>query len=102
MRMLLTGERIDAAEAHRIGLVSDIVPAAELVDAALALARRIAGNGPLAVRALTTLARRTEELPLSQAIAVEQLTWGLLRDTADRAEGRAAFADRRTPTYQGR
>jgi E-phenylitaconyl-CoA hydratase len=102
MRMLLTGERIDAAEAHRIGLVSDIVPAAELVDAALALARRIAGNGPLAVRALTTLARRTEELPLSQAIAVEQLTWGLLRDTADRAEGRAAFADRRTPTYQCR
>jgi E-phenylitaconyl-CoA hydratase len=78
------------------------VAAAELVDAALALARRIAGNGPLAVRALTTLARRTEELPLSQAIAVEQLTWGLLRDTADRAEGRAAFADRRTPTYQGR
>lgn len=102
MRMLPTGERIDATEAHRIGLVSDIVPAAELVDAALALARRIAGNGPLAVRALTTLARRTEELPLSQAIAVEQLTWGLLRDTADRAEGRAAFADRRTPTYQGR
>jgi E-phenylitaconyl-CoA hydratase len=102
MRMLLTGERIDAAEAYRIGLVSDIVPAAELVDSGLALARRIAGNGPLAVRALTTLARRTEELPLSQAIAVEQLTWGLLRDTADRAEGRAAFADRRTPTYQGR
>jgi E-phenylitaconyl-CoA hydratase len=102
MRMLLTGERIDAPEAHRIGLVSDIVPAVDLVDAALALARRIAGNGPLAVRALTTLARRTEELPLSQAIAVEQLTWGLLRDTADRAEGRSAFADRRTPTYQGR
>jgi E-phenylitaconyl-CoA hydratase len=102
MRMLLTGERIDAAEAHRIGLVSDLVPAAGLVGAALALARRIAANGPLAVRALTTLARRTEELPLSQAIAVEQLTWGLLRDTADRAEGRAAFADRRTPTYQGR
>jgi E-phenylitaconyl-CoA hydratase len=102
MRMLLTGERIDAAEAHRIGLVSDVVPAAELVGTALALARRIAANGPLAVRALTALARRTEEMPLSQAIAVEQLTWGLLRDTADRAEGRAAFADRRTPTYQGR
>jgi (E)-benzylidenesuccinyl-CoA hydratase len=102
MRMLLTGDRIDAAEAHRVGLVSNIVPAEELVDAALALAQRIAANGPLAVRAITTLARRTEELPLSQAVAVEQLTWGLLRDTADRAEGRAAFAARRTPSYQGR
>lgn len=102
MRMLLTGDRIDAAEAHRIGLISDIVPPAELVDAALALAHRVAANGPLAVRALTTLARRTEELPLSQAVAFEQLTWGLLRDTADRAEGRAAFAARRTPSYQGR
>jgi E-phenylitaconyl-CoA hydratase len=102
MKMLLTGDRIDAAEAHRIGLVSDVVPAAELVGRALTLAHRIAANGPLAVRALTALARRTEEMPLSQAIAVEQLTWGLLRDTADRAEGRAAFAARRTPTYQGR
>jgi E-phenylitaconyl-CoA hydratase len=102
MRMLLTGDRIDAAEAHRIGLVSDIAPAAELVATALALAHRIAANGPLAVRALTALARRTEELPLSQAIAVEQLTWGLLRDTADRIEGRAAFSARRTPSYQGR
>jgi E-phenylitaconyl-CoA hydratase len=101
-RMLLTGDRVDAAEAHRIGLVSDVVPAEDLVDATLALARRIAANGPLAIRAITTLARRTEELPLSQAVAVEQLTWGLLRDTTDRVEGRAAFAARRTPSYQGR
>jgi Enoyl-CoA hydratase/carnithine racemase len=102
MKMLLTGDRIDAAEALRIGLVSDVVPAVELLDTALALARRIAANGPLAVRALTTLAHRTHDLPLSQSVAVEQLMWGLLRDTADRAEGRHAFADRRDPSYQGR
>lgn len=102
MKLLLTGDRIDAAEAHRLGLVSDVVPAEQLVGTALDIARRIVANGPLAVRALTDLAHRTFDLPLSQSIAVEQLMWGLLRDTADRAEGRSAFADRRTPDYHGR
>jgi E-phenylitaconyl-CoA hydratase len=102
MKMLLTGDRIDATEALRIGLISDIVAANDLLDTALELARRIAANGPLAIRALTGLAQRTYELPLSQSIALEQLMWGLLRDTADRAEGRRAFAERRTPSYQGR
>jgi len=102
LKMLLTGDRIDAAEALRVGLVSDVVPAEDLLDTALELARRIAANGPLAIRALATLAHRTHDLPLSQSIAVEQLMWGLLRDTADRAEGRAAFAARRPPVYEGR
>lgn len=102
MKLLLTGDRIDAAEAHRTGLVSDIVPAEELVATAFEIARRIMANGPLAVRAITELAHRTFDLPLSQAVAVDQLMWGVLRDTEDRAEGRKAFAERRTPDYRGR
>ena len=102
MKLLLTGDRIDAAEAHRVGLVSDIVPAEELVATAFDLARRITANGPLAVRAITELAHRTFDLPLSQAVVVDQLMWGVLRDTEDRAEGRRAFAERRTPDYRGR
>ncbi|KUN54920.1 enoyl-CoA hydratase [Streptomyces canus] len=101
MKMVLTGERIGAAEAHRVGLVSDVYEPEQLLGAARELAHRIAANGPLSVRAMTQLARRSYELPLSQAIAMEQAMWGLLRDTDDRAEGRRAFGERRSPKYGG-
>jgi E-phenylitaconyl-CoA hydratase len=101
MKMVLTGERVDATEAHRIGLISDLYESDQLLDAALDLARRIAANGPLAVRAICRLARDSYDLPLSQAIALEQAYWGLLRDTEDRTEGRRAFAEHRDPNYRG-
>ncbi|WP_084505337.1 enoyl-CoA hydratase/isomerase family protein [Nocardia harenae] len=101
MKMLLTGDRIDAAEALRVGLVSDVYEPDDLLEAALGLARRIAANGPLSVRAISSLAQRSYDLPLSHAIAMEQAMWGLLRDTADRAEGRLAFTERRDPAYGG-
>jgi len=101
MKMLLTGDRIDATEAHRVGLVSDVYEPDELMDAALSLARRIAANGPLSTRAISQLARRSYDVPLSHAIAMEQAMWGLLRDTQDRAEGRRAFGERRDPSYEG-
>ncbi|AIJ24723.1 MULTISPECIES: enoyl-CoA hydratase/isomerase family protein [Amycolatopsis methanolica group] len=102
MKMILTGDRIDAAEAHRVGLVSEVVPAGELLERALQVANRIAANGPLAVKSIKTLALRTDDLPLSRSVELEQLLWGLLRDTDDRVEGRTAFAERRTPEYRGR
>ncbi|MEV6781265.1 enoyl-CoA hydratase-related protein [Streptomyces sp. NPDC051098] len=102
MKMILTGDRISAEEAHRVGLVSDLVPAEELLSAALKLAERIKANGPLAIKSLKALADRTQDMPLTQSVAVEQLLWGVLRDTDDRVEGRTAFAERRPPEYQGR
>lgn len=102
MQMLLTGDRIDAAEAHRIGLVSEIHPPEGLLPRALEIADRIAANGPLAVRSIKTLATRTGDLPLTRSVELEQLLWGVLRDTHDRVEGRTAFAQRRAPQYQGR
>jgi E-phenylitaconyl-CoA hydratase len=102
MQMLLTGDRIDAAEAHRVGLVSEVVPPAELLLRAMTIAERIAANGPLAVRSIKTLATRTGDLPLSRSVELEQLLWGVLRDTEDRVEGRTAFAERREPDYHGR
>lgn len=101
MKMLLTGDPIDADEAHRIGLVSDLVEADRLMEAALDIAQRIASNGPLAVQSIKTLMLRSDEVPLSQSIVLEQLHWGLLRDTQDRLEGRKAFSERRTPRYRG-
>ncbi|MFD0056925.1 enoyl-CoA hydratase/isomerase family protein [Streptomyces sp. NPDC127168] len=102
MKMILTGDRIGAQEAHRVGLVSDLVPADELLDTALKLAERITSNGPLAIKSLKALAERTQDMPLSQSVALEQLLWGVLRDTDDRVEGRTAFAERRPPEYHGR
>jgi E-phenylitaconyl-CoA hydratase len=101
MLMLLTADRIDAAEALRIGLVSRVVAPGALMDEARAIAGRIAANAPLAVCAVKSLARRGMEMPLQEAIHQERLVWGVLRDTKDRIEGRLAFQQKRKPVYRG-
>ncbi|MEU6641942.1 enoyl-CoA hydratase-related protein [Saccharomonospora sp. NPDC046836] len=102
MQMLLTGDRIDAQQALHSGLVSEVVEPERLLPRAHEIAERIAWNAPLAVRAVKRLVERGADLPLEQAIETENYVWGLLRDTADRIEGRQAFAEKRTPRYTGR
>ncbi|QET01739.1 enoyl-CoA hydratase/isomerase family protein [Cupriavidus pauculus] len=102
MQMVLTGERIDAAEAARIGLISEVTAPGQLVDRAMALACKIAGNAPLAVQAVRKLARQTAHLSDADAQELTELYWGALRDTADRIEGRAAFAEKRPAAFSGR
>lgn len=102
MLMMLTGDRIDAETALRIGLVSRVVPLESLRDEAMKIARRIAGNAPLAVRAVKRLVRDGLDLPLLTAIQSEQFALGLLRDTEDRLEGRRAFQEKRKPVFTGK
>ncbi|WP_444813520.1 enoyl-CoA hydratase/isomerase family protein [Variovorax gracilis] len=102
MQMVLTGERVDAREARRIGLVSEAVDANALLDRAMAIASRIAANAPLAVQAVKKLSRQTGHLGEADAQQLTELYWGVLRDTADRLEGRQAFAEKRAPNYIGR
>ncbi|MFJ1258741.1 enoyl-CoA hydratase/isomerase family protein [Cupriavidus sp. CuC1] len=101
MLLMLTGDSIDAQTALRIGLVSRVVEPAELMGAALQIARRIADNAPLAVRAVKRLVRDGMDMPLAAAIRSEQFVLGVLRDTQDRIEGRKAFQERRRPTFKG-
>jgi (E)-benzylidenesuccinyl-CoA hydratase len=102
MLMMLTGNRLDAEEALRIGLVSRLVPPGELIAMAREIALRIAGNAPLSVRAVKRLVRDGIDMPLLAAIQAEQYALGLLRDSEDRLEGRRAFQEKRNPDFQGR
>jgi E-phenylitaconyl-CoA hydratase len=102
MLMLLTGDRIDANEAYRIGLVSRVVPQAELMKTAREIAERIAANAPLSVRAVKRLVRQGLDMPLSHAMDTERYVFGLLYNSEDRIEGRKAFAEKRKPNYKGK
>jgi enoyl-CoA hydratase len=102
MDLILTGRMIDAAEAERAGLVARVVPAADLLDEALKAAEAIAAMPPLAVKAAKELVNAAEELPLTEGIRLERRLFHLLAATEDKAEGMAAFVDKRSPVWKGR
>ena len=102
MDLILTGRTIDAAEAERAGLVARVVPAAELLDTALQVAEEIAAMPPLAALAAKELVTAAEELPLSEGLRLERRLFHLLAATEDKAEGMAAFLEKRAPVWKGR
>jgi len=102
LEMILTGERIEAEEALRIGLVSAVVPRERLLAEAEALAARIAERGPLAVRYAKEAVSRGIEMPLEQALRFETDLTIILQTTEDRAEGVKAFLDKRRPEFKGK
>ncbi|GAA2000581.1 enoyl-CoA hydratase/isomerase family protein [Microbacterium ulmi] len=100
--LLLTGERVSAEEAQRLGLVSECVAPDRLLDRAREIAEAIARNAPLSVRAVKRALLASQELPLAQGLELERQLFGLIRSTRDRAEGRAAFRERRAARFEGR
>jgi enoyl-CoA hydratase len=102
MEMILTGRNMGAHEAEASGLVTKVVPPDETVPAALELAARIAGMAPVAVLAAKAAVNRAEELPLDAGLEFERRNFYLLFATEDQREGMAAFAEKRTPSWQGR
>jgi len=102
LKLLLTGEIISAAEAHRIGLVDEVVAPGELLQRAEQLALAIAANAPLAVRHTIAAVHAGYDLPLRQALDLEASLFGLCCATEDKAEGTRAFLEKRTPTWKGR
>ncbi|WGS17847.1 MULTISPECIES: enoyl-CoA hydratase-related protein [unclassified Bradyrhizobium] len=101
-KMLLTGARIDAAEALRIGLVSDVWSSASLAERTSELAQAVARNAPLSLYATKRLARETETSSRSMLLNMTEMVFGMIKNTADRIEGRNAFAEKRPPRFQGR
>jgi enoyl-CoA hydratase/carnithine racemase len=102
MEMILTGDPIDAPTAQRVGLVSRIVPADELLTTACQIARRIAHHAPLAVRAVKEVAQAALDETLEHSLRFGGALHWIIGQTEDAREGPRAFAERREPRYQGR
>ena len=100
--MLYTGERIDAQEAYRLGLVNRVVPLAELLETAEAMARKLLEAGPLAVRAIKQAAVKGMSMPLEDGLRLEANLFRLLAMTEDSVEGTRAFAEKRDPEWKAR
>ena len=102
MEFMLTADTINAETAARWGLINRIVPQGELMDAAFAVARKIAGNAPLAVQAAKELAIRSSDMDLATGLRMETVTNRLLWSTEDLQEGARAFNEKRPPNFKGR
>ena len=102
MQLLLTGDPISAQRACQVGLVNEVVPAAELRARAQAVAERIAANAPLSVLAAKRTVALVAEQPLSQAYEAAERIWEPVYRSADAQEGPAAFREKRPPTWTGR
>ncbi len=102
LEMILTGARVPAAEALRIGLVERVVPVAELMPAAQALARTIADKAPVALRYAKEAVVSGLALPLADGLRLENDLATLLRTTEDRVEGARAFVEKRKPKWSGK
>ena len=102
MEMILTGEPIDAREAHRLGLVARVVPNELVIEDALALAATIATKSPLALRLAKEAINAAYETDLTQGLAHERRLFYLLFSSEDQKEGMAAFMEKRDPDFTGR
>jgi enoyl-CoA hydratase len=99
LQMLMTGDPITAQEAHRLGMINEIHPAAELMGAAQRIAERIAGNSPTAVQAVKRAVRMGDGQPVEQAIATMMDEHWRSAVHPDRMEGIGAFNEGREPTF---
>ena len=99
MEMILTGRMMDAEEAERAGLVSRVVPAADVVDEALKVAGRIADMSAPVVAMAKEAINRAFEITLAEGVRFERRLFQSTFATEDRAEGMAAFVEKRQPTF---
>ena len=102
MQMVLTGETITAQEAHRIGLVNEVTPAAELIPRAEAIAAKIIANAPLAVQYAMEAVNKGMEMTLAEGLFLEAALFGVCCATEDKKEGTTAFLEKRAAQFKGK
>jgi enoyl-CoA hydratase len=101
-QLLLTGDPLSAGDAYRLGLVNDVVSAGAALDAAIALATKLAALPPLALAAAKRLVDEGAAMPMASAIAFERETVSMLFASEDRVEGLRAFLEKRPGQFKGR
>jgi len=101
LKLLLTGDMIDAAEAHRIGLVDQVVAPDALMDTARSVMLTMVANAPLALAGCIEAVNRGQDTDLVQGCTIESDFFGLLSATADMREGMRAFLEKRAPNFTG-
>ena len=102
MELVLTGRRIDAQEAHALGLVNKVAPKDTWLDEAIELAAVVARRPPLAVKLAKQAVLAADEMPLTAGLAHERRLYELAMATEDRVEGMQAFLEKRKPEFRGR
>jgi enoyl-CoA hydratase len=102
LQLILSGEMIGASEAHRIGLVNEVVPEAELIARAEAILKKIASNAPIAVKFALEATNRGMDTSQSEGLLLEASYFGLCAATEDKKEGTSAFLEKRAPQFRGR
>ena len=102
LQLILSGEMITAQEAFRIGLVNEVVPAAELITRAEAILKRIFSNAPVAVKYSLEAVNKGMETSQAEGLSLEASLFGLCAGTEDKKEGTQAFLQKRPPQFQGR
>ena len=102
LEMILTGDPVDAREAHRIGLINRVVPQAELLPAAETLARTLLSRGPVALRYAMQAVHEGLQMTLAEGLSLEAALFGLTCATEDMHEGTRAFVEKRKPVFKGR
>ena len=102
LELLLTGDQIPAAEAHRLGLVNRVVPAADLMAEARKLAATLAAKAPVAIRYILEAVHKGLEMPFAQAQIFEATLFGLVASTDDMREGTRAFLEKRKADFKGK
>jgi enoyl-CoA hydratase/carnithine racemase len=102
LQIILSAEMISAQEAYRIGLVNEVVPAAELIARCEAILKQILANAPLAVRFALAAVNKGMETSLAAGLLLEAAVFAICAGTEDKREGTAAFLEKRAARFQGR
>jgi enoyl-CoA hydratase len=102
MQILLTGDMISAQDAHRIGLVNEVVPTAELIPRAEAIAQAIIKNAPLAIQYCLEAVNHGMEMTQEEGLFLEATLFAVCCATEDKQEGTTAFLEKRAANFQGR
>jgi enoyl-CoA hydratase/carnithine racemase len=102
LKLILSGDIIDAAEAYRIGLVDELVPYAQVIERAETVLKKIIANAPLSVKYALEAVNKGLEASVAEGLLIEASLFAVCASTDDKREGTSAFLEKRAPKFQGK